>query len=341
MKLQIAKTSTYDYDLPKHLIASKPIYPPSNAKLLIYNRQKNKIIHTIFKNILDFIPQDTAILFNDTKVIKARIFGRKQTGGKIELLLDQPLKNKTFSCYIRGKVYKNSILSFDNDLQARVLEVLNNGSRIVEFVQYDNILDFVEIIKILNQIGHIPLPPYINRADEESDNTDYQTLWAKNYGAVASPTASLHFTSNLLKELKSKFKTSYLTLHVGSGTFKPVECENILEHKMHSEYYEVPTKSQDIINSDKKILAIGTTVARTVEYYYQTKKTNGKADIFINPLNPAKRVDFLLTNFHFPKSTLIMLVASFIGIDKTLNIYKEAIKNNYRFYSYGDAMLII
>ncbi len=335
------KTSTYDYNLPKELIAFKPVYPPTSAKLLVYNRANDTITHTTFENILDFIPTDTSIIFNDTKVIKARIFGTKDTGGKIELLLNRPLLDNTFSCYIKGRVNIDTNINFNNDLKCKVLELLEDGSRVVEFIKNEQILDFLSLVDILENIGHIPLPPYITRSDEKEDNTDYQTLWAKNYGAVAAPTASLHFTPQLLEKLKEKYETSYLTLHVGAGTFKPVEVEEILDHPMHSEYFEIPQNSQNIINSDKKILAVGTTVTRTVEYNFKTKQTSGEANIFINPINKPKRVDYLLTNFHFPKSTLIMLVASFIGVKKTLEIYEEAIKEKYRFYSYGDGMLII
>ena len=337
----MTKTSTYDYHLPKELIAFKPVYPASSAKLLVYNRTTNTITHTTFEYILDFIPQDTTILFNDTKVIKARIFGIKDTGGKVELLLNRPLDNDTFSCYIKGKVHQDTIIGFPNELNCKVIELLKDGSRVVEFSKDNKILDFLSLVEILNDIGHIPLPPYIERKDEKEDNTDYQTLWASNYGAVAAPTASLHFTPELLEELKQKHQTAYLTLHVGAGTFKPVESEDILDHPMHSEYFDIPKNSQDIINSDKKILAVGTTVTRTIEYNYKTKKNTGEANIFINPINKPKRVDYLLTNFHFPKSTLIMLVASFVGVEKTLEIYEEAIKEKYRFYSYGDAMLVI
>jgi S-adenosylmethionine:tRNA ribosyltransferase-isomerase len=185
------------------------------------------------------------------------------------------------------------------------------------------------------------LPPYLKRDDEESDNINYQTLFAENYGAVAAPTASLHFTPELLENLKENFNTNYLTLHVGAGTFKPVESENILDHPMHSEYYKIPLNSKDILDSNKKILAVGTTVTRTIEFYNDTKKLNGEANLFLNPINQPKRVNYLLTNFHLPKSTLIMLVASFIGLEETMNLYHEAIQKNYRFFSYGDAMLII
>ena len=326
----------YDYDLPEELIAKYPVTPRDMAKLLVYDRAKDKIIHTIFRNILDFVG-DKHFIFNNTKVIKARIYGVKETGGKVELLLNRPIKDK-FLVFIRGKVKKGTKLLFDKGLIAEVVELLEDGSRVVEFFQNDKKLNFLEVIKILEEIGHIPLPPYIKREDEKVDEVEYQTVFAKKEGAVAAPTASLHFTEELLEKIKNKH---YLTLHVGAGTFKPVEVENIKEHKMHSEFFEIPLNTAKIIDSNKEIVAVGTTVTRTVEYYAREKKLSGECDLFLNPLNPPIRVNHLLTNFHLPKSTLIMLVASFIGREKTLEIYKEAIKNKYRFYSYGDAMLII
>ncbi len=332
--------SSYDYDLPEELIAKYPITPRDMAKLLVYDRAKDKIIHTTFRNILDFVG-DKHFIFNNTRVIKARIFGVKETGGKVELLLNRPFDDK-FLVYIRGKVKKGTKLFFDKNLVAEVVELLDDGSRVVEFKFIENgkwrVLDFLELVKILDEIGHIPLPPYIKRSDEKIDEVEYQTVFAKKEGAVAAPTASLHFTKELLDKIKNKH---YLTLHVGAGTFKPVEVEDITKHKMHSEFFEIPPDTAEILDSDKEIVAVGTTVTRTVEYYVRTKKLSGECDLFLNPLNPPIRVNHLLTNFHLPKSTLIMLVASFIGREKTLSLYKEAIKNRYRFYSYGDAMLII
>jgi len=332
---------SYDYDLPKDLIAKYPVSPRDMAKLLIYDRKKDRIIHTTFKNILDFIGE-SVFIFNDTKVIKARVFGVKETGGKIELLLNRPIEDK-FLVYIRGKVKKGSKLFFDKGLIAEVEELLEDGSRIVSFkLRIENgewrKIDFLELVNILEEIGHVPLPPYIKRSDEKIDEKEYQTIFAKKEGAVAAPTASLHFTDELLEKIKEKY---FLTLHVGAGTFKPVEVEDIREHKMHSEFYEIPEDTAKILDSDKEIVAVGTTVTRTIEYYVRTKKLKGECDLFLNPLNPPVRVNHLLTNFHLPKSTLIMLVASFIGREKTLEIYNEAIRKNYRFYSYGDAMLIL
>ena len=342
INLDPLKTSSYDYILPKELIATYPVTPASDAKLLVYNKATKEIIHTTYNNLLDFIPSNTNIFFNDTKVIKARIFGHKDTGGKIELLFNKPYINDTFLVYMRGRVKINTIITFENNLEVKVIELLDEGSRVVEFYQDGKKLNFLQLVEILNKIGHLPLPPYLHRDDEKSDEITYQTLFAKNYGAVAAPTASLHFTSELLEELKNKYNTYYLTLHVGAGTFKPVETEEILDHPMHSEYYEIKDDTIDTLDtSDKKVLAVGTTVTRTLEFYNDTKLQSGEANLFLNPSNPPKVVDYLLTNFHLPKSTLIMLVASFVGLEETLRIYDIAIKNKYRFFSYGDGMLII
>jgi len=242
---------------------------------------------------------------------------------------------------IGGKVRVGTKLFFDENLNAEVLEINEDGSRVVTFFQNDKKLDFLELVDILNKIGHLPLPPYMNRGDQKEDEKDYQTLFAKNYGAVAAPTASLHFTPELLEEINSKYSINYLTLHVGAGTFKPVDVDDILNHPMHSEYFEIGIDAKKALDNAQKVLAVGTTVTRTVEYYARTNKIQGECDLFLNPANKPIKVDYLLTNFHLPKSTLIMLVASFVGLEKTLEIYHEAIKENYRFYSYGDGMLII
>ena len=335
------KTSSYDYNLPKELIATHPVSPADSARLLVYNRSTKTITHTTFKNLMDFLPDDISVFLNDTKVIKARIFGTKNSGGKIELLLNKPLFMNRYLVMIRGRVNLETKLSFDCDLSANILEVNEDGSRVVEFFQNEKKLDFLELVEILNKIGHLPLPPYMNRDDEKQDEKNYQTLFAKNYGAVAAPTASLHFTPKLLDQINNKYEVNYLTLHVGAGTFKPVDAEDILNHPMHSEYFEIGIDAKKALDKASKVLAVGTTVTRTVEYYARTNKIQGECDLFLNPANKPIKVDYLLTNFHLPKSTLIMLVASFVGLEKTLEIYHEAIKENYRFYSYGDGMLII
>ncbi len=334
-------TSSYDYTLPPELIATKPLYPRDSSKLLIYNRANDTITHTYFRDIMDYIPDDCDIFLNDTKVIKARIYGKKPSGGKLEFLLNKPLDNNRYLVMIRGRVKKGTIVYFDNNLSAKVLTLNDDGSREVIFEQNDKILMFEEVISILDDIGHIPLPPYIQREDNDSDKEDYQTLFASNSGAVASPTASLHFTKELFEEFSSKYNIHKITLHVGSGTFKPVEVDNILAHPMHSEYYNIPYSTQKILDTKRKVLAIGTTVTRTIEYYARGNSSSGECDLFLNPHNKPIKVDYLLTNFHLPKSTLIMLVSSFIGRERSLELYQEAIKNRYRFYSYGDAMMII
>ncbi|APW65841.1 MULTISPECIES: tRNA preQ1(34) S-adenosylmethionine ribosyltransferase-isomerase QueA [Arcobacteraceae] len=335
------KTSSYDYSLPKELIASKPVHPADSAKLLVYNTKTNTITHSTFKNLMDFLPDDISVFLNDTKVIKARIFGKKPSGGKVELLLNKPLFMDRYLVMIRGKVHVGIELEFDENLKVKVLEINEDGTRVVEFYKDKEKLDFLTLVETLNKIGHLPLPHYMNREDNEEDNTNYQTLFAKNYGAVAAPTASLHFTEDLLEKINDKFDVNYLTLHVGAGTFKPVDADDILDHPMHSEYFEIGREAKQSLDNAKKVLAVGTTVTRTIEYYARKNMISGECDLFLNPANKPIKVDHLLTNFHLPKSTLIMLIASFVGLEKTLEIYEEAVREKYRFFSYGDGMLII
>jgi len=335
------KTSSYNYSLPKELIASKPVFPADSAKLLVYNTKTDTITHTTFKNLMDFLPDNISVFLNDTKVIKARIFGKKPSGGKVELLLNKPLFMDRYLVMIRGKVHEGLELKFDEGLVVKVLELNDDGTRVVEFYKNEEKLDFLTLVDILNRIGHLPLPHYMNREDNEEDNTNYQTLFAKNYGAVAAPTASLHFTEELLQKINDKFDVNYLTLHVGAGTFKPVDADDILDHPMHSEYFEIGRKAKKALDEASKVLAVGTTVTRTIEYYARKNMISGECDLFLNPSNKPIKVDYLLTNFHLPKSTLIMLIAAFVGLEKTLEIYEEAVREKYRFFSYGDGMLII
>ncbi|EPS8269306.1 tRNA preQ1(34) S-adenosylmethionine ribosyltransferase-isomerase QueA [Campylobacter coli] len=335
--------SSYDYTLPNELIATYPVHPKEDAKLLVFERKNNQISHTTFKNLQDFLP-DCALFFNDTKVIKARIYGNKSSGGKIELFLHQPCldsQDSLFLAQIKGRVKKDEILSFEQNLKVKVIELLDDGLRKVQFFQNDEVLNTFKLYELLDTIGHIPLPPYIKRSDEKSDLEDYQSIFAKNLGAVAAPTASLHFSENMLENLNKRHEIYHLTLHVGAGTFKSVECENLENHKMHSEFFDIPKKACEAIDSQKKILGVGTTVTRTIEYYARTKQNQGFCDLFLHPHNPPLRQDYLLTNFHLPKSTLIMLVSAFIGRQNCLKLYDIAIKEKYRFYSYGDAMLIL
>ncbi len=327
--------------MPESLIAEFPATPRNSAKLLVYNRADQSITHTSFDKLFEYLNKDINILLNNTKVIKARVFGKKKSGGKVELLLNSPLQDEKFSVYIRGRVKKDMELLFENELSATILSLQDDGTRVVSFFHKNTKINSDKLFDILDTIGHIPLPPYIKRADNQEDEKQYQTVFSKERGAVAAPTASLHFTDEMFEELKTRYETHFLTLHVGAGTFKPVEAEHIKDHVMHSEFYEIPKSTCEAINSNKPILAVGTTVTRTVEYFVREHARVGKSDLFLHPENKPQRVNHLLTNFHLPKSTLIMLVASFVGVEKALEIYKIAVKQEYRFFSYGDAMLIL
>lgn len=340
MATDIDALSSYDYYLPSNLIASVPTIPKEEARLLVYERAKDKISHLKFKNLHEILP-DCTVVFNDTKVIKARILGHKDSGGASEIMLNSPLEDDKFSVYIKGKVKVGSVINFDRNLKATVCELLKDGTRSVKFSQNGQILNASKLFSLLEDIGHVPLPPYIKRADNKDDEVWYQSIFAKRQGAVAAPTASLHFSDEMIKCLKKDREIKFLTLHVGAGTFKPVECENIKDHEMHSEFYEIPTDTQELIKSQKPILGVGTTVTRCVEEFARSGVASGRCKLFLNLRNPPIRQNYLLTNFHLPKSTLIMLVSSFIGLEKTMEIYKEAVEKEYKFYSYGDGMLII
>ena len=335
-------TSSYDFELPSKLIATYPASPRDHAKLLVYDRKTDTVTHTHFYDFEKFIPKDAALIFNDTKVIKARLYGHKPSGGKIELLINRALNAYDVNVYIRGKVKIDTAILFDKNLKAVVKELNKDGSRVVNFFNSDAKMRFEDVLPVIDKIGHVPLPPYIQREDNKEDESEYQSVFAQNEGAVAAPTASLHFTPEQHKRVCQNFKHAFVTLHVGSGTFKPVEAQIITDHPMHAEYYDISDKAKKILDSDASILSIGTTSARTVEFYARNpNKQKGEANLFLHPNNKPLRVNHLLTNFHLPKSTLLMLVASFTGTDKALELYDIAIKNEYRFYSYGDAMLII
>jgi S-adenosylmethionine:tRNA ribosyltransferase-isomerase len=327
--------------LPESLIAEFPANPRDNARMLIYDRKNDSITHTTFSKLFEFLPKDIAVLLNNTKVIKARVFGTKKSGGKVELLLNSPLQDEKFSVYIKGRVKVGAEILFDGDLSAKVVSIQDDGTRVVSFYHKEKTINSDELFNILDEIGHIPLPPYIKREDNEQDETEYQTVFSKERGAVAAPTASLHFSEGMFEDLKKLYDTHFLTLHVGAGTFKPVEAEHIKDHMMHSEFYDIPESTCKIIDSQKPILAVGTTVTRTVEYYARENVKVGKSDLFLHPQNKPIRVNHLLTTFHLPKSTLLMLVASFVGLEKAKELYKVAVEEKYRFFSYGDAMLIL
>ncbi|WP_434657271.1 tRNA preQ1(34) S-adenosylmethionine ribosyltransferase-isomerase QueA [Sulfurimonas sp. NW9] len=342
MSNQELLTASYDFTLPDELIANYPASPRDHAKLLVYDRATDTITHTFFYNLENFLSPECALIFNDTKVIKARLFGKKQSGGKIELLINRAITAHNINVYIRGKVKRDTEIFFDDNLMAKVTQLNDDGSREVNFYQNNILLRFEDLLPVIDKIGHIPLPPYIQRPDEDEDADEYQSVFASQEGAVAAPTASLHFTSEQHKRICQKHKHAYITLHVGSGTFKPVEAEVITNHPMHSEYYDISKEAKEILDSDIPVLSVGTTSTRTIEFYARHKgQMRGEANLFLHPNNKPLRVNHLLTNFHLPKSTLLMLVASFVGLDKTHQLYAEAIQEKYRFYSYGDAMLIL
>lgn len=341
MMSDINDISSYDYFLPEELIAKEPVLPKEEARLLVYFKKTKEIKHYKFKDLANLIPDDAAVIFNNTKVIKARILGQKESGGACEVMLNQPVAENKFSVYIRGRVSVGSVLNFADNIKVNVLELNDDGTRVVNFTKNGVILDTARLFSELEKIGHVPLPPYIKRADTKDDESWYQSIFAKNIGAVAAPTASLHFSEQMLEQISAKHETAYITLHVGAGTFKGVECQNINDHKMHSEFYEISEQARDIINSDRPILGVGTTVTRCVEEFARSKQASGFCKLFLNLNNKPIRQNYLLTNFHLPKSTLIMLVTSFIGLEETMRIYKTAVEQRYRFYSYGDGMLVI
>lgn len=336
------KTSSYDFTLPQELIATHPVEPRDHARLLVYNREADTITHSRFDKLDTFLPKECGIIFNDTKVIKARLYGHKKSGGKLELLINRSLDAYRVNVYIRGKVKVDTFIYFEDGFSAKVLSLHADGSRDIYFYQDEVQLRFEEVLPIIDKQGHIPLPPYMQREDEKIDEEDYQSVFAKHEGAVAAPTASLHFTTEQFDAICAKHPHASVTLHVGAGTFKPVDSEIITDHPMHAEYYNITKRAKTLFDSDTPLLCVGTTSTRTIEFHARhTQQLSGEANLFLHPGNRPLRVNHLLTNFHLPQSTLLMLVASFVGVQKTHELYEEAIRERYRFYSYGDAMLIL
>ena len=338
--------SDFDYNLPERLIAQTPLEDRSASKLLVLNKNNGAIEHKHFREIVDFFEEGDTIVLNDTKVIPARLIGEKNdTKAVIEVLLLKNIEGNTWEALAKPakRVKIGTIVSFgDGLLKAKCIEIKDEGIRIFELI-YDGIL-----YEILDKLGTMPLPPYIHKQLE--DQNRYQTVYAKNIGSAAAPTAGLHFTLDLLNELKEKkVNIAYVTLHVGLGTFRPVNTENILEHHMHSEYYELSDATAKILNetkaNNKKIIVVGTTSVRVLETvmnkYGNLVACSGFTDIFIYPGYEFKIVDNLITNFHLPKSTLVMLVSALAGRERILNAYNEAIKHDYRFFSFGDSMFIV
>ncbi len=339
------KVEDFDFDLPKDLIAQTPIKDRDTSRLLVLNKDNGDIKHKHFYDILDYMEKGDTLVLNDTKVLPARLYGLKEeTNAAIEILMLKDNGEDIWECLVKPakRVKEGTVIKFSDKLKAKCTGVYENGIRHFKFI-YNGIF-----YEILDELGEMPLPPYIHEKLKEKDR--YQTVYAKNIGSSAAPTAGLHFTKELLTKIKNKgINIVYITLHVGLGTFRPVTVSNVNDHKMHSEFYIMSKETADILNETKKsnhkIISVGTTSTRTLEtivsLYGEFKETSGFTDIFIYPGYEFKAIDALITNFHLPKSTLVMLVSALAGKDNIMKAYKEAIKEKYRFFSFGDAMLII
>ena len=337
--------SDFYYDLPEELIAQTPIEKRDESRLMVLNRANQTIEHKTFKDIIDYLEPGDCLVRNNTKVIPARLYGKKATGAKIEFLLLNRIEGDIWECIVRPghKLKPVKEVEFgDGILKAKVLDVMEGGTRKVEF-KYEGIFN-----EILDKIGLMPLPPYIH--ESLKDNDRYQTVYAKYEGSAAAPTAGLHFTPELFEKIKAKgIDVANVTLHVGIGTFRPVKVENVEEHHMHSEHFYIKQEDADKINNAKKngkrVIAVGTTSCRVLETIADengmVKPTEGDTQIFIYPGYKYKCLDGLVTNFHLPESTLIMLVSALAGRDYIMKAYNEAVKERYRFFSFGDAMLIL
>lgn len=339
------KTSDFDFELPEHLIAQTPLTKRDASKMLVLDKNTGEIEHKHFNEIIDYLDQNDVLVLNDTKVIPARLYGiKEETNAMIEVLLLKEEKNNIWKCLVKPakRVKIGTIISFGGGkLKFECIGIEDEGIRTFKLI-YEGIL-----LEILDELGEMPLPPYIHKKLEDKDR--YQTVYAKNIGSAAAPTAGLHFTDELLAKIKEKgIEILYVTLHVGLGTFRPVSVNDIKSHHMHSEFYmmseEVASKLNQAKKENKRIISVGTTSTRTLETiikkYGEFKACSGNTDIFIYPGYKFEAIDALITNFHLPKSTLVMLVSALAGKDNILNAYNEAIKNEYRFFSFGDSMFI-
>ena len=338
------KTEEFNYDLPENLIAQTPLLNREESRLLVLDKKTGNIEHKHFYDIINYLNKGDTLVLNDTKVLPARLFGVKEdTQAHIELLLLKEIESDTWSCLTKPakRVKKGTIINFGGLLKAQAIDIKEDGIIEYKFI-YEGIF-----YEILDKLGTMPLPPYIHEKLKDKDR--YQTVYAKNIGSAAAPTAGLHFTNELLERLKDKgVKITYLTLHVGLGTFRPVAVDDIKEHKMHSEFYQMTKETADLLNQakkeGKKIISVGTTSTRTLETimnkYNEFRECSGWTDIFIYPGYTFKAIDGLITNFHLPKSTLIMLVSALAGKEFILKAYNEAVEKEYRFFSFGDAMFI-
>jgi len=335
----------FDYELPRELIAQTPLEKRDSSRLLVLDKETGEICHQKFPNILDYMEVGDTLVLNDTKVLPARLIGvKEETHAVIEILLLKDIQEEVWECLVKPakRVHVGTIVDFGNGkLKAKCIEEKEDGIRLFELF-YEGIL-----VEVLEELGTMPLPPYIH--EKLDDQSRYNTIYAKNLGSAAAPTAGLHFTNELLAKIKEKgINVVYVTLHVGLGTFRPVMVENIKEHKMHTEYFEMTGKAAKILNETKqkgnKIISVGTTSVRTLETvinrYGKFQECSGFTDIFIYPGYQLQAIDGLITNFHLPKSTLLMLVSAFAGRKNILNAYKEAVKEEYRFFSFGDSMMI-
>lgn len=338
------RTKDYYFDLPEELIAQDPLADRTSSKLLVVDKYTGNIKHEVFRNIIDYLEEGDCLVLNNTKVIPARLLGIKEdTGAAVEILLLKRKSDTDWECLVKPgkKLRTGARVTFgDGRLKAVIQEVLDDGNRIVRF-EFEGIWE-----EILDSLGEMPLPPYITH--KLQDKNRYQTVYAKYEGSAAAPTAGLHFTKELLSQIENKgIHIAYVTLHVGLGTFRPVKVDNVLEHHMHSEYYQISQESAEIINDVKKkgkrVICVGTTSVRTLESAYrdlnsdELKECSGDTDIFIYPGYEFKGVDCLITNFHLPESTLVMLVSALSTREIVLNSYKTAIEEKYRFFSFGDA----
>ena len=325
--------SDYNYDLPEERIAKFPPKERGSTRLLVLNRNNGEIVDSYYRDLDQFLNPGDVLIMNDTKVMQSRLFCKLSDGRKRELVVLEKHGDEPQRVMYRGKLHDGDELTLDNS-SIRIVKILGDGIAEVE--------SEMPLVELAEKYGTVPLPPYLHRDATEDDKKRYQTVWAKNMGSAAAPTASLNMTDELLKKLRNKgVLVKYLTLHVGLGTFLPIRSDNIEEHKMHSEWFNIPEDTLDAIKSHEgRIVALGTTVARTLEYYGKTGKTSGEDDIFIYPGFEFKVVDALITNYHAPKSTVLMLASAFAGWDNLKNAYEHAIEEKYNFLSYGDSMLI-
>lgn len=340
------KTSDFYYDLPQELIAQTPVEPRDSSRLMVLDKNTGKVKHKIFRDITEFLRPGDCLVLNDTRVIPARIYGvKKETGAVVEFLLLKQHENNVWECLCKpGKRAKidTEFVFGDNIVDCQVMDVTEDGNRIIKFN-----CDSKEIYNILDKIGKMPLPPYIT--EELKNGERYQTVYSKELGSAAAPTAGLHFTEELLQKISDMgVKIAYVTLHVGLGTFRPVKVDDVTKHKMHTEHYHISKETADIINETKKnggrIISVGTTSTRTLESVATKNECicedEDDTSIFIYPGYEFKCIDALITNFHLPESTLIMLISAFAGYDNVMNAYKIAVNEKYRFFSFGDAMFI-